>query len=102
MIQQEIQDIHAAGRLLAVQFSVAALRTRNRDELLILNIEELGEVAASGLKLITFVAVIVAFGTFVDFTFHRAPPLITLIYKLLVEIGTNEIVSRFSAVLGRQ
>ena len=59
---QEVQHIPAVGALGLIQLGIAAVGTADGDELLVLHVEELGEVAAGGLKLVALILGAAALG----------------------------------------
>ena len=52
---QEVQHVPAVGTLGFIELGIAAVGTAHRDELLVLHVEELGKIAARGLKLVAFI-----------------------------------------------
>ena len=62
---QKVENVPAVVRLRLVQLRIAAARAGNGDEFLVLNIENLGEIPAGGLKLIRFIRFAAAFLTYV-------------------------------------
>ena len=72
--QQEIQDVHAALLGLLVQLGVAALGAADGDELLVLDVEKLGKIAAGGLELVGFIPLSPAFDAGEWLALHHYPP----------------------------
>ena len=52
---QEVQNVPAVGALGLIQLGIAAVDTADGDELLVLHVKELGEVAAGGLELVALI-----------------------------------------------
>ena len=71
---QEIQNIHSAVRLSPVQLCVSAAAAADRNKFLILNIKNLCEISACGLKLIAHILTAPALGTSVLHFLHIHPP----------------------------
>ena len=59
---QEVQNVPAVGTLGLIQLGIAAVDTADGDELLVLHVEELGEVAAGGLELVALILGAAALG----------------------------------------
>ena len=68
---EKIQDVHAGGGLSAVQLGIAAAGAADGDEALVLNVEDLGEAAAGGLKLVGHIGGVAALGALVHLWLHR-------------------------------
>lgn len=52
---EEVEDVHAGAGLRAIQLGVSALTAGDGDELLVLHVEQFGEIAAGRLELVAVV-----------------------------------------------
>ena len=52
---EEVEDVHAGAGLRAIQLGVSALAAGDGDELLVLHVEQFGEIAAGRLELVAVV-----------------------------------------------
>src|SRR5699024_10154841 len=69
---QEIQHIHAGRGLGAVELGVTAVCAADGDELLVLDIEYFGKIAAGRLELVADIFAAAAHGADIISLFHRA------------------------------
>lgn len=67
---KEIQNIPSVGTLAFIKLGITALTAAYCYEFLILHIKNLGKISSCGLKLITFILLAAAFGTYVLFLLH--------------------------------